>query len=361
MDHRTRVYDDVTELLPSEENPSPMVRLNRLSPAPETFPLFAKLEWMNPFGSVKDRAASFLLRDLEERGELGADTNGNGRPPRGIVEPTSGNTGISLAALASARGYPMLAVVPNKVPLEKKVLLKIAGAELEVVNDDLCPSPGMGDGSINLAKTYAKAQRDRYAMPNQYENEANVRAHLETTGPEIWRQTGGRVTHVFLSLGTCGTVTGLGRFLKEKNPEIRIHAVQPTEGHDVPGLRNVRQLEVSKLFDPSLIDEIHEIDYEIAYTRALELARSEGLLAGPSAGLIHEGARRVVERGGAGFGVLIFPDNVFKYTSNLVKHVPALAEGTTPPNQSDRAHQPHQADQTHPAQEATPTNPGGEP
>jgi len=356
MDHRTRVYDDVTELLPSEENPSPMVRLNRLSPAPETFPLFAKLEWMNPFGSVKDRAASYLLRDLEERGELGADTNGNGRPPRGIVEPTSGNTGISLATLASARGYPMLAVVPNKVPLEKKVLLKIAGAELEVVNDDLCPSPGMGDGSINLAKTYAKAQRDRYAMPNQYENEANVRAHLETTGPEIWRQTGGRVTHVFLSLGTCGTVTGLGRFLKEKNPEIRIHAVQPTEGHDVPGLRNVRQLEVSKLFDPSLIDEIHEIDYEIAYTRALELARKEGLLAGPSAGLIHEGARRVVERGGAGFGVLIFPDNVFKYTSNLVKHIPALAEGTTPPNQPSRAN-PAQQPQ---AVQATPTNPGGE-
>jgi len=372
MDHRTRVYDDVTELLPSEENPSPMVRLNRLTPAPETFPLFAKLEWMNPFGSVKDRAASYLLRDLEERGELtpdpegGGHPDGNGRRPRGIVEPTSGNTGISLATLASARGYPMLAVVPNKVPLEKKVLLKIAGAELEVVNDDLCPSPGMGDGSINLAKTYAKAQRDRYAMPNQYENEANVRAHIETTGPEIWRQTDGRVTHVFLSLGTCGTVTGLGRYLKEKNPEIQIHAVQPTEGHDVPGLRNVRQLEVSKLFDPSLIDEIHEIDYEIAYTRALELARREGLLAGPSAGLIHEGARRVVERGGAGFGVLLFPDNVFKYISNLIKHVPALAEGTTPPNQANQAnqaepvHRDHQAYQTNQAPQANPTNPGGE-
>ncbi len=274
MDHSARVYDSILELLPDEENPSPMVRLRALSPAPETFPLYAKLEWMNPFGSVKDRAARALLRDLERRGEL-ADG-------RGVVEPTSGNTGISLAAMASASGHPMLAVVPDKVPLEKKVLLKIAGAQLEVVSDALCPSPGMGDGSINLAKTYAKAQSQRWVMPNQYENEANVQAHVETTGPEIWRQTGGRITHLFLSLGTCGTVTGLGRFFRERGASVRIVAVQPTEGHDVPGLRNVSQLAVSKLYDPSLVDEILEIDYELAYTCALELARTEGLLAGPA-------------------------------------------------------------------------------
>jgi cysteine synthase len=322
MDHRARVYDSVTELLPSEENPSPLVRVNRLNPCPDSFSLWAKLEWMNPFGSVKDRAAWFLLRQLEEEGRL---DNG-----RGVVEPTSGNTGISLAALASVRGHRMLAVVPNRVPLEKKLLLRVAGAELEVVSDELCPSPGMGDGSINLAKTYAKAQADRWAMPNQYENEANVEAHVETTGPEIWRQTGGRVTHVFLSLGTCGTVTGLGRFFREKKPGVKLVAVQPTEGHDVPGLRNVAQLEVSKLFDPSLIDEILEIDYELAYVRAVELARGEGLLAGPSAGLIYEGARRVVERDRSGCGVMIFPDSVFKYTSNFVRHLPALAEGVEP-------------------------------
>ena len=322
MDHRARVYDSVVELLPSEENPSPLVRVRRLNPCPETFSLWAKLEWMNPFGSVKDRAAWFLLRQLEEEGRLDGG--------RGVVEPTSGNTGISLAALASVRGHRMLAVVPNKVPLEKKLLLRVAGAELEVVSDELCPSPGMGDGSINLAKTYAKAQADRWAMPNQYENEANVEAHVETTGPEIWRQTGGEVTHVFLSLGTCGTVTGLGRFFREKKPGVKLIAVQPTEGHDVPGLRNVAQLEVSKLFDPSLIDEILEIDYELAYVRAVELARGEGLLAGPSAGLIYEGARRVVERDRSGCGVMIFPDSVFKYTSNFVRHLPALAEGVEP-------------------------------
>src|SRR4026208_1802598 len=141
MNHQTRVYNDVFEMLPCEENPSPLVRLNRLNPSPE-FQLYAKLEWMNPFGSVKDRAAWALLRDLEERGELG-----NGR---GVVEPTSGNTGISLAAMARARGYPRRAVVPNKVPLEKKVLMRIAGADLDVVSDELCPAPGLGDGSINI-------------------------------------------------------------------------------------------------------------------------------------------------------------------------------------------------------------------
>src|SRR6476660_938301 len=211
MNHATRVYENVFEMMPSEENPTPMVKLNRINKSPD-FPLYAKLEWMNPFGSVKDRAAWAMLQDMEERGEIGGQ--------RGIVEPTSGNTGISLAAMARARGYHMRAVVPNKVPLEKKILLRIAGAELDIVNDALCPAPGLGDGSINIAKTHAKASSHRYVMPNQYENEHNVLAHMHTTGPEIWRQTGGRVTHLFCSLGTCGTVTGTSKFLRSKNPKV---------------------------------------------------------------------------------------------------------------------------------------------
>ena len=319
MNHQTRVYESVFEMLPSEENPTPVVRINRLNPAAD-FPLYAKLEWMNPFGSVKDRAAWALLRELEERGEIG-----NGR---GIVEPTSGNTGISLAAMARARGYHMRAVVPNKIPLEKKVLLKIAGADLDVISDELCPAPGLGEGSINLAKTHAKAQSHKYAMPNQYENPQNVEAHLRTTGPEIWRQTEGKITHLFVSLGTCGTVSGAGKFLRGRNPKVKVIAVQPTEGHDVPGLRNVAQLGSCKLFDASLIDDILEIDFRLAYTRALELCQNEGLLAGPSSGLILEGALETVQRDKKGFGVMIFPDNIFKYTSNMMKHIPGLAVGT---------------------------------
>src|SRR5206468_702821 len=304
MNHQTRVYNDIFEMLPSEENPSPMVRINRMSPSPD-FELHAKLEWLNPFGSVKDRAAWAMLRELEEKGEVG-----NGR---GLVEPTSGNTGISLAAMARARGYRLRAVVPNKIPIEKKVLLKIAGAQLDVVNDALCPAPGLGAGSINIAKSHAKPQAKKYAMPNQYENEQNVEAHFRTTGPEIWRQTEGKITHLFVSLGTCGTVSGTSKFLRSKNPDVKVVAVQPTEGHDVPGLRNVTQLGVSKLFDSSLVDDILEVDFRLAYRRALELCQNEGLLAGPSSGLILEGALEVVLRDKKGLGVMIFPDNIFKY------------------------------------------------
>jgi S-sulfo-L-cysteine synthase (O-acetyl-L-serine-dependent) len=321
MNHSTRVYDDVFEMLPNEENPTPLVRINKLNPHAE-FPLYAKLEWMNPFGSVKDRAAWELLQDLENRGELG-----NGR---GIVEPTSGNTGISMAAMARVRGHRLLAIVPNKIPLEKKVLLKIVGADLEVISDELCPAPGLGDGSINLAKTHAKASAHKYVMPNQYENPKNVEAHFKTTGPEIWRQTEGKITHLFVSLGTCGTVVGTSQFLRGKNPDIKVIAVQPTEGHDVPGLRNVSQLGVSKLFDSSLVDDILEIDFHLAYTRALELCQNEGLLAGPSSGLIFEGALEIVRRDNKGHGVMIFPDNIFKYTSNMTKHIPGLSSGTQP-------------------------------
>ena len=329
MNHTTRVYDSVLEMLPSVENPSPLVRLNRMNPAAGAgFSLLAKLEWMNPFGSVKDRAAWEMINDLEQRGELGAS-----KPGRGIVEPTSGNTGLSLAAICAARGYPMRAVVPGKVPSEKKVLLKIAGAELDVATDALCPLPGTEDGTIGMAKTHARASGEKYVMPNQYENPANVRAHVRTTGPEIWKQTGGRVSHVFTSLGTCGTVTGLATFLKQKNPKVRVYAVQPSPGHDVPGIRNVSELDVSKLYDPRLIDEVIEVDFNLAYARALELARREGLFAGPSSALIYEGARRVLERegrnGGAalagGVGVMIFCDNIFKYVSNMLKHAPELA------------------------------------
>lgn len=330
MDKHARVFDSVFDMLPDEENPSPMVRINRLVPtfprngsAGGGFELYAKLEWMNPFGSVKDRAAWEMLQDLEQRGEVCAE--------RGVVEPTSGNTGISLAALTSARGYHMRAVVPNRVPEEKKVLLKIAGAELDVMSDALCPVPGQSGGTIGLAKTHAKAQKERYVMPNQYENEKNVQAHIRTTGPEIWRQTGGKVTHVFCSLGTCGTVSGLAKYLREKNPDIRIIAVQPTEGHDVPGLRNVAELDVTALYDPSLIDEVLEIDYEKAYSRALELCRSEGLFAGPSSGLVMEGAARyILEHHPNGVGVAIFADGIFKYVSSMMRHIPELSEGLEP-------------------------------
>lgn len=330
-DHARRVYDDVSGLLPSPENPSPLIRINRLNPDPHAT-LYAKLEWTGPFGSVKDRAGSYLLQDLIDRGQLRKPTDSD--RGRGIVEATSGNTGLSIAALASALGYRSRMVVPAKVPLEKKALLKLAGADLDVINDSLCPSPGLGEGSIGIAKTYAKAQASLYALPNQYENQANIRAHLETTGPEIWNQTQGRITHFFATLGTCGTVTGVGRFLKAKNPAIKIYAVNPNAGHDIPGVRSVDELAAANLFDPSVVDEVLTVDHELAYTAALNLAQNEGLLAGPSSGLIFAGAMEILRRrldardSTPAVAVCIFCDNVFKYMTTMIKHLPQLAEGT---------------------------------
>lgn len=320
MDSAARVYDDVFQMLPGVDNPTPLVRINALAPAPG-FDLFAKLEWMNPFGSVKDRAAWSMLQDLERRGDVSRT--------RGVVEPTSGNTGISLAAMASVRGYHSRTVVPERVPDEKKVILRIAGADVDVMTDSMCPSPGMGEGSIGMARSYARAQGDKYVMPNQYENWANAEAHVKTTGPEIMRQTAGRVTHVFVSLGTCGTATGLGTFFKQQGPNVKLIAVQPTEGHDVPGIRSKSELHATKLFDQTLLDEILEVDFNKAYTTALELCRREGLFAGPSSGLIFEGARQYLHRTKpAGVGVMIFADSVFKYASSMVKHIPGLAGGS---------------------------------
>lgn len=327
MNLSTRVFDNITQMLPSEENPSPLVRIGRLNPNPG-FTLYAKLEWMNPFGSVKDRAAAFILEDLVRRSEVGKD-----RPGRAIIEATSGNTGLSLAALAAARGIPMHAVMPSKAPLEKQVLLRLCGAELDLVDDDYLSPQGHGSGPIGNAKTQAAGDPEGRVMPNQYGNEHNARAHRETTGPEIWRQTEGRVSHVFLALGTAGTAMGLADSLRARNPNVKIIAVIPDEGHDVPGVRNMQQLEVSTLFDEEKIDEIMEVEGEAAFEAAAELCRTEGLLAGPSAGLIFEATRRYLEREGeavaGGVGVAMFCDNVFKYISTMIKHLPELAEPET--------------------------------
>lgn len=324
MDLQARVFDDIAEMLPSEANPSPLVRINRLNPSRD-FTLYAKLEWMNPFGSVKDRAAAKILRDLEERGEVGPR-----RPGRAIIEPTSGNTGLSLAALAASRGIPMRAVMPSKAPLEKQVMLKLCGAELDVVDDSYSSALELGSGPIGKARTDAAADPEAHVMPNQYENELNTRAHVETTGPEIWRQTGGKVTHVFLALGTAGTAMGLASALKSRNPAVKIVAVIPDAGHDVPGVRNLDELQVSTLFDRGQLDELLEVEGELAFAAAAELCRTEGLLAGPSSGLIFEAARRYLRRQGAeaagGVGVCIFCDSVFKYVSSMIRHLPELAE-----------------------------------
>ena len=206
-DHSLRVYDSILGLLCNEENPTPLVRLNKVVPFQHA-QIFAKLEWYNPFGAVKDRIAANLIRDAEERGVLD--------PGKRLVEATSGNTGLGLAMIGNLLGYPLQTPLSNAIPLEKRTVLRFFGTNVVELDDSLCPAPGAPEGAIAKARETADSGDD-YVLLDQYSNEANPDAHYRTTGPEIWRQTEGKITHFVAGLGTCGTITGTGRFLKERN------------------------------------------------------------------------------------------------------------------------------------------------
>jgi cysteine synthase A/cysteine synthase B len=302
-----RRYTDVRELIASPANPTPLVRLNRV--VPPGAEAFLKLEWMNPFGSIKDRTARYLLEGMRERGELDG---------RELVEATSGNTGIALAALAALEGIALTVTIPSGVPEEKLVLLRMLGATVMPTPDDLCPVDNPRDGAIALARAVAEspAHRGRYAMPNQYANPDNVRAHYETTGPEIWEQTEGRVRTFVAGYGTCGTITGVGKFLKERDASVRVVAVEPQRGHRLPGLKNLQEAKAPAILDPSVIDDVVRVDDGPAYAMATRLFREEGLIVGPSTGAIaHAIASLGAEGGGAGLTVGVSPDGGHQYAS----------------------------------------------
>jgi len=299
-DRRLRRYDRIDELLPDVDNPTPIVRIDTAN----QLELFLKLEWLNPFGSIKDRTAAYLLDGLDARGEL-AD--------RELVEPSSGNTAIALAALAALRHTKLTVTIPDGVPTEKQILLRMLGAEVWPTPDDLCPVDHPKDGAIALARSIAASRGgENFAMPNQYENPDNVRAHYETTGPEIWRQTEGRVQVFLAGFGTCGTLTGVGRYLKEQNPDVTVVAVEPQPGHRLPGLKSFAEASEPGILDRSVVDEVIRVDDEPAYSETLRVWREEGLMVGPSTGAIVAAANRV---GAEGIAVGISPDSGVKYTS----------------------------------------------
>lgn len=296
---RLRRYDDIRDLLPSRDDPTPLVRLHRVAPD-----LYLKLEWFTPFGSVKDRAAAYLLEGLAERGELDA---------KELVEATSGNTGIALAALATLAGVKLTVTIPDGVPEEKKTLLRMLGAEVWETPDDLCPVDHPKDGAIALARSLvASAGGDKYVMPGQYDNPDNVRAHYETTGPEIWAQSEGKVRTFVAGFGTTGTITGVGRFLKEQDPTIRIVGVEPQPGHRLPGLKSFREANVPSILDWSVIDDVVRIDDAAAYATTLRLYREEALIVGPSTGAVVAAVDQVQPEG---VTVGISPDSGLRYLS----------------------------------------------
>lgn len=303
-DRHLRRYTDIRAMLPDVDQPTPLVRVGGFA-APE-FELFLKLEWLNPFGSIKDRAAAYMLQGLGETGALDG---------KELVEASSGNTAIALAALAALAGTRLTVTIPDGVPEEKKVLLRMLGAEVWETPDDLCPVDNPRDGAIALARSLAASEGgQRYLMTNQYENEHNVRAHYETTGPEIWRQTEGRIRYFFAGFGTCGTTTGVGRFLKEQDPSIEVVAIEPQPGHRLPGLKSFAEAKEPGILDRSVIDHVIRVDDEPAYATTKRLFREQGLIVGPSTGaIVHAAVEFGVDRSGVAVGVS--PDGGQKYTS----------------------------------------------
>ena len=304
---------------------TPLIELKSFSTNNVKF--YAKLEWHNPFGSVKDRAAYWMIKDGEKKGLLKKDKSI-------IIEPTSGNTGIALTGIASALGYKVEIVIPEKVSDETKEILRHLGATLHETSDDLCPRVGAGtDQSIALAKAISKPRPDIYYMPNQYENDANFMAHYESTGPEIWKQTSGTVTHFMTGCGTGGTITGTAAYLKEQNKDVRVVAVQAQRNHLLQGLRNFEESSMPDLFKrrESVVDEWFTATNKDSFDAVRQLVEKESMLVGPSSGSVLASMTKVAENIDRGILVGIFADDGRKFKSLFVK------EGILSEQEYDRA------------------------
>ena len=313
VDRDRRVFDSIVELAPNPDNPTPMVRLSgRMNPH-AGYEVLLKLEGMNPFGSIKDRTALFMLRGLQ----LNDD--------QALVEPSAGNTGIALAAMANAQNTPIEIAVPDGTPEEQKALLRFLGAELIEVEDELCPLfPTEGARGVVKSMVESAAYGGKYVSPNQYESELNVEAHYRTTGPEIWTQTNGEIDYFFAGIGTGGTISGAGRFLKEQNPNIQIIGVEPaSRQHNLSGLKRITGLpdeHYPKILDPNLLDDLISVPDEEAYMTGIEVARTEGIMVGPTTGAVLYAALNS-DLPKTGKAVLISADNSAKYVSTYAKYL----------------------------------------
>ncbi len=276
------------ETIESWVGKTPLVRLQRLG-AGENNVLLAKLEGNNPAGSVKDRPALAMIRGAEARGQI--------KPGDTLIEATSGNTGIALAMVAAIRGYRLILVMPENQSVERRQIMKAYGAELV-----LTPK----GGGMELARDVAEQmQREgKGVILDQFSNPDNPRAHYETTGPELWEQTAGRITHFVSSMGTTGTLMGVARYLKEKNPAVVTVGCQPEEGSQIPGIRKWPAEYLPKIYRPELVDRIEPITQAGAEEMARRLAREEGIFAGISSGGALAAALRVAS--GVRDAVIVF-------------------------------------------------------
>ena len=285
---------------------TPLVRLQRIAAEftkPKGNVILGKLEGNNPAGSVKDRPALSMIQRAEERGEI--------KPGDTLIEATSGNTGIALAMVAAIKGYRMILIMPEDLSIERAQTMKAFGAELI-----LTPKSGGMEYARDLSENMASKGKGR--ILDQFSNSDNPRIHYETTGPEIWDQTEGRVTHFVSAMGTTGTITGVSQFLKQKNPSIQIVGAQPSEGSRIPGIRKWPEEYLPKIYNPANVDELIYVSQEDAEETCRQMAREEGLFAGVSAAGACWVAQQIAAREASATIVFVVCDRGDRYLSTGV-------------------------------------------
>ncbi len=283
---------------------TPLIEITNLN-GNSNVKILGKFEGANPGGSVKDRPAYYMIKKAEETGELNHNKT--------ILEATSGNTGISLAMIGAAKGYPVTLVMPSCVSVERQRVLEAFGADVT-----LTPGCDGTDGAIRKAHEFLKSDPEKYFMPNQFENNNNVLAHYETTGPEIYTQTNGQVDVFVAGMGTTGTLMGIGKYLKEKIPNIRIVGVEPVEGHTIQGLKNLKESIIPGIFDINIIDEKITVEDDEAFEITRLLTTKEGIFVGMSSGAAVSGALKIAKKMNSGTIVVVLPDRGDRYLSTTL-------------------------------------------
>jgi len=280
---------------------TPLVIITELNPN-KNVKVCAKIEGFNPTGSIKDRIALEMIKQAEKEGKL---TKG-----KTIIEPTSGNTGISLAMIGAAKGYDVEIVMSKAVSIERRQAIQAFGGNLILTN------PKLGtDGAIIKARDLVNKYPEKYFMPDQFSNEYNKLAHYKATAEEIWKQTKGNIDYFVSSIGTSGTIMGVGNYLKEKNPEIIIVSAHPVKGHYIQGLKNMKEAIVPAIYDPLKIDKTIMVKTEDAFEIARQIVKKEGIFVGMSSGAAMYAAIEVAKSIKSGLIVVIFPDRGEKYLS----------------------------------------------
>lgn len=280
---------------------TPLVRINKLNPN-KNVTIYAKVEGTNPTGSIKDRIALKMIEQAEAEGSLVKGKT--------IIEPTSGNTGIGLAMIGTVKGYDVEIVMSKAVSFERRKMIKSFGAKVTLTDAKLGT-----DGAIIKARKLVKENPKKYFMPDQFSNKYNKIAHYKTTAEEIWKQTNGNIDYFVSSLGTSGTIMGVGRALKECNPKIKIVEAHPVKGHYIQGLKNMEEAIVPSIYDPSMIDEKIMVETKDAFEMTRQIVKKEGIFVGMSSGAAMYAAIEVAKKIKSGRMVVIFPDRGEKYLS----------------------------------------------